>query len=168
MTVKEESMAKILGINHIAFVVKDLEESIKTAVEVMGGEVTIKFESMTSKYIGAVIQYGNSFISLLQATDESSFVAKHLEKYGPSPQHMGLIIDDLDEYVAQLEAKGIRVDKSDMKDEEFKEALVGPKVGNGVVLQLMQWKDGPMEVSPKGIEQLKRKYRESPGLRLME
>jgi 4-hydroxyphenylpyruvate dioxygenase-like putative hemolysin len=167
-TVKEVSMAKILGINHIAFVVKNLDESIQTAVETMGGKVTIKFESMTSKYIGAVIQYGNSFISLLQATDESSFVAKHLEKYGPSPQHMGLVIDDLDEYVAQLEAKGIRVDKSDMKDEKFKEALVGPKTGNGVVLQLMQWKDGPMDTTPEGIAQLKRKYTETPGLRLIE
>ena len=69
--------------------------------------------------------------------------------------------------VAELEAKGIRVDKSDMADEKFKEALVGPKTGNGIVLQLMEWKEGPMDVSPEGKERLKQKYRETPGLRLI-
>lgn len=161
-------MAKILAVNHVAFVVKDLEESIKNAVEVLGGELTMKFESMASKYVGAVVQLGVSFISYLKATDESSFVAKHLEKYGQGVQHMGLTIDNLEEYVADLEAKGVRVDKTDMKDEAFKEALVGPKTGRGVVLQLMQWKDGPMDVTPEGIERLKRKYLETPGLRLIE
>jgi hypothetical protein len=55
-----------------------------------------------------------------------------------------------------------------MANEKFKEALVGPKTGNGIVLQLMEWKDGPMDVSPEGKERLKQKYRETPGLRLME
>jgi len=161
-------MAKILGINHVASVVKDLEESIKTAVEVLGAKVTMKFESTGSKYVGAVLELGESFVSYLQATDESSFVAKHLERYGEGVQHMGLGIDNLDEFVADLEAKGVHVDKTDMKDEQFKEALVGPKTGRGVVLQLMQWKEGPMDVTPDGIERLKRKYRETPGLRLIE
>ena len=161
-------MAKIMGVNHLAIVVKDLEASIKLAVEVLGGKLTIKFESTKQKYIGAAIQLGDSFISLLQATDESSFVAKHIERWGVGPQHMGLTIDDLEEYVTELEAKGVRVEKSDMKDEKFKEALVGPKTGFGLVLQLMQWKDGPMDVTPEGIERLKRKYRETPDLRLIE
>ena len=55
-----------------------------------------------------------------------------------------------------------------MKDEKFPEALVGPKTGNGLVLQLMGWRDGPMDTTPQGIEQLKRKYRETQGLRLIE
>lgn len=161
-------MAETRGINHVAFVVKDLEESIQSAVEVLGGELTMKFESTTQKYIGAVVQLGQSFISFLQATDESSFVAKHIERWGVGVQHMGLTIDNLEEYVAQLEARGVRVDKTDMADEKFKEALVGPKSGYGVVLQLMQWKDGPMDTTPEGIERLKQKYRETPGLKLID
>ena len=161
-------MAKILGINHVAFVVKDLDESIKTAVEVLGGKLIFKFESMKQKYTGVIVQLGDSFISLLAATDESSFVAKHIEKWGVGPQHMGLTIDNLEEYVAELEAKGIRVDKSDMQDEKFKEALVGPRTGFGLVLQLMQWKEGPLDVTPEGIERLMSKYRETPHLRIIE
>lgn len=161
-------MGCIKGINHIAFAVKDLEESIRSTVEILGGELIVKFESTKQKYVGACIQLGENIISLLQATDESSFVARHIEVRGMGVQHMGLTIQDLDSYVQELERKGVRVDKTDMANEKFKEALVGPKTGNGVVLQLMEWKDGPMDVSPEGKDRLKQKYRETPGLRLME
>lgn len=161
-------MGRILGINHIAFVVKELDESVQSAAEILGGELIMRFESTAQKYIGACIQLGENIISFLQATDENSFVAKHIEARGVGVQHIGLTIENLDEYVEELESKGVRVDKTDMKNEKFKEALVGPKAGNGVVLQLMQWKDGPMDVSPEGKERLKQKYRETPGLRLIE
>jgi methylmalonyl-CoA/ethylmalonyl-CoA epimerase len=161
-------MGRIQGINHIAFAVKDLDESIKSTVEILGGELIVKFESTEQKYIGACIQLGENIISFLQATDGSSFVARHIELRGVGVQHMGLTIENLDAYVEDLELKGVRVDKTDMANEKFKEALVGPRTGNGIVLQLMEWKDGPMDVSPEGKERLKQKYRETPGLRLME
>lgn len=161
-------MAKILGINHVSFAVKDAEEAIQSALDVLGGELLIRFESTKEKYIGACIQLGDDIISFIQATDESSFVAKHIEKRGVGVQHIGLTIDNLEEYVEQLERKGVRVDKTNMSNENFKEALAGPRTGYGVVLQLMQWKDGPMDVTPQGKEQLKRKYREEPGLLLIE
>ncbi|NIR17266.1 MAG: methylmalonyl-CoA epimerase, partial [Desulfobacterales bacterium] len=69
-------------INHIAFAVKDLEESIRSTVEILGGELIVKFESTKQKYVGACIQLGENIISLLQATDESSFVARHIEVRG--------------------------------------------------------------------------------------
>jgi 4-hydroxyphenylpyruvate dioxygenase-like putative hemolysin len=165
---REEIVGKILGINHIAFAVKGLDESIQSAVEVLGGELIIKFESTRQKYIGAFIQLGENIITFLQATDESSFVAKHIKERGVGVQHMGLTIENLNEYVEALERKGVRVDKTDMKNERFKEALVGPKIGNGAVLQLMQWKDGPMDVSPEGKARLKQKYLETPDLRLID
>jgi hypothetical protein len=55
-----------------------------------------------------------------------------------------------------------------MKNENFQEALVGSRAGYGVVLQLTRWKGGPMGVSPEGRERMKQKYREVPGLRLIE
>jgi catechol 2,3-dioxygenase-like lactoylglutathione lyase family enzyme len=165
---KEGKVARILGINHVAFAVKDLEDAIQRAVEVLGGEVIIRFESTAQHYIGVCIGLGDDIISFLQATDESSFVSKHIEARGMGVQHLGLSIEDLEGYVETLERRGVRVDKAGMKDENFKEALLGPRTGNGVVLQLMEWKDGPMDLSPEGRERLRRKYRETPGLRLAE
>ena len=161
-------MARIKGVNHLGFAVKNLDESIRSAEENLGGELIIKFESTKQKYMGALIQFGESIISLIESTDENGFIAKFVESRGEGIQHIGLEIDNLDEYVKDLESKGIRVDKTDMTDENFPEALVGPRTGFGVILQLMQWKTGPMNVSPEGKERIRQKYREVPGLRLIE
>ena len=161
-------MAKIKGINHLGFAVKNLDEAIRSAEENLGGELMIKFESTKQKYKGALIQLGDSMISLIESTDESSFMAQFIEKKGEGSQHIGVEVDNIEEFVKQLESKGIRVDKEDMKNENFQEALVGTRTGYGVVLQLTQWKGGPLDVSPEGKERLKQKYREVPGLRLIE
>jgi len=161
-------MAKIKGINHLGYAVKNLDESIRSAEDNLGGELIIKFESIKQKYKGALIQFGESIISLIESTDENGFIAKFVESRGEGIQHIGLEIDNLEEFVEQLESKGIRVDRTDMADVNFPEALVGPRTGFGVVLQLMQWKAGPMDVSTEGKERIKQKYREVPGLRLVE
>ncbi len=161
-------MAKIKGINHVSFAVKNADEAIRSAEENLGGELIMKFESTEQKYKGASVQLGESIITFIQATDESSFVAKFIEERGVGVQHIGLEIDNLEEFVTQLESKGIRVDKEHMKDENFQEALVGPRTGYGVILQLTQWKGGPMDVSPGGKERLKHKYLEVAGLLLID
>ena len=161
-------MAKIKGINHVSFAVKNLDESIRSALEILGGEVMMRFEETNLKYIGACVQFGQSIVSLIQGTDKSSFVTKFVEERGEGVQHIGLEIDNIEEFVKQLESKGIRVNKGHMKDENFQEALVGPRTGYGVVLQLMHWKGGPMDVSLEGKERLKQKYREVTGERLLE
>ena len=161
-------MARIKGVNHLGFAVKNLEQSIRSAEENLGGELIIKFESTKQKYMGALIQLGESIISLIESTDENGFIAKFVESRGEGIQHIGLEVDNLEEFIKHLESTGIRVDKTDMADENFPEALVGPRTGFGVVLQLMQWKAGPMDVSPEGKERIRQKYREVPGLRLIE
>ena len=161
-------MARIKGINHVSFGVKNLDEAIRAAEENLGGELMLKFENTRLKYKGACVQLGESIISFIQGTDETSFVTKFVEEKGVGVQHIGLEIDNLEEFIKQLEAKGIRVDKGDMQYEDFQEALVGPRIGYGVVLQLTQWKGGPMDVSPEGKERLKQKYREVAGLLLID
>ena len=107
-------------------------------------------------------------LSFLEATDESSFVAKIVEKQGYGVQHIGLEIDDIEGYVSQLESKGVRVDKGHLEDGDFPEALVGPKSGFGVVLQLIAWKGGRYDTSPRAIRILRQKYAELPGLKVLE
>ncbi|MFC1904690.1 VOC family protein [Chloroflexota bacterium] len=161
-------MAKVMGINHVCFVVRDYKAALRSTEEILGGELIMTLESMEQKYMGVCVQLGESIISLLQPTDESSFMAKFIEEKGGGVQHVGLEVDNLEEFVQELESKGVRVDKEHMKDENYQEALVGPRIGNGVVLQLSQWKGGPMDVTPEGKERLEQKYREVPGLRLIE
>ncbi len=161
-------MAKIVRINHVAFAVKDMNEAIRSAVENLGGELMLKFECTDKHYKGACIQLGESIISVLEPTDDSSFIAQHIESRGTGVQHIGLEIDNLEEYVDHLEQQGVKVDKSQLRDETFPEALLGPKAGNGVVLQLTQWRGGHLDVSPEGKERLRQKYLTGDNLRVIE
>ena len=160
-------MAGVTGINHIAFAVKNLKESLDNATEVLGGEIMMKFESIEDKYEGACVKFGSSIMSFITSHDPDSFIYKYVEKHGNGIQHIGLEIDNIEQYVENLEKKGVKVDTSEMSDKKFPEALVGPKTGNGVVLQLTGWKEGPFDTSYDGCERLCEKYTQNPKLKLV-
>ena len=160
-------MAKINSINHIAFAVKNLEDSLQNATEILGGELMMKFESIEDKYEGACVKFGTSIMSFITSHDPESFIYQYVEKHGNGIQHIGLEIDNIEEYVDNLEKKGVKVDTSEMADKKFPEALVGPKTGNGVVLQLTGWKEGPFDASYEGCERLCDKYTQNPKLKLL-
>ncbi len=161
-------MAKVIRVNHISFAVGNLEEAIRNAEQYLGAEMIMKFEETLLHYIGAALQMGETTITFIQGTDPNDFVTKFVKEKGAGVQHLGLEIDNLEEFVKELEAKGVRVDKGHMKDKNFAEALVGTKVGYGTVLQLMQWKLGEYEgITPEGKERMRRKYKEVPGCKLL-
>ena len=66
-----------------------------------------------------------------------------------------------------LEKKGVKVDTTEMSDKKFPESLVGPKTGNGVVLQLTGWKEGPFDATYEGCDRLCEKYTQNPKLKLI-
>ena len=53
-------MAKITSINHIAFAVKNLHDSLHNATEILGGELMMRFESLEDKYEGACVKFGTT------------------------------------------------------------------------------------------------------------
>ena len=160
-------MAKITSINHIAFAVKNLQDSLHNATEILGGELMMRFESLEDKYEGACVKFGSSIMSFITSHDPDSFIYKYVEKHGNGIQHIGLEIDNIEQYVENLEKKGVKVDTSEMSDKKFPEALVGSKIGNGVVLQLTGWKEGPFDTSYDGCERLCEKYTQNPKLKLV-
>ena len=160
-------MANVTSINHVAFAVKDLKPALENAIDVLGGEMMMEFESVQDRYRGACVRFGDSIMSFISSEDPDSFISKHVEKYGNSVQHIGLEIDDIEAYVAGREAKGVRLDKTEMADADYQEALVGPKVGNGVVLQLTGWKAGPFDATYAGCDRLCQKYAQNPKLNLL-
>jgi len=157
-------MAKVVRINHVSYMVEDVEKAVRFMEDCLGGNFMFKVKSVESQYVGACTALGENIVSFLGATNNDSFVSKLLKSKGEGIQHIGLEIDNLEEFVENLEKKGIKVDKTHLYDKEYPEALVGAKDGYGVVLQLMQWKRGPMDTTPEGYERLKKKYEITAGL----
>ena len=85
-------MAKVKSINHIAFAVKDFNAALENAIEVLGGEMMMEFESIEDRYKGACVRFGDSIMSFISSDDPESFISKHVEKYGNSIQHIGCLL----------------------------------------------------------------------------
>ena len=72
-------MARITAINHIAFAVKDLPAALDNAINVLGGEMMMEFESIEDKYQGACVRFGVSIMSFISSNDPDSFISKYVE-----------------------------------------------------------------------------------------
>ena len=142
-------MAKIKRIDHVAIAVKDADEATQKFVKLLNA-VHIRTEVLQEKAGPTKVSYvqlGDNIMSLIQAMEEDGFVNKHIAKHGEGLHHMGLEVDNLDEFVKEAEAKGFTIP---LKDEfsNRKEVVLRPRDSAGVVLQVLQWKGG----SDKTIE----------------
>jgi len=83
-----------------------------------------------------------SEIELLVATDETSPIAKFMEKNGGRGgiQHIALLVDDLEAALADLKEKGVKlIDEKPRKGAGGKMiAFIHPKATHGVLLELCQ------------------------------
>jgi len=136
-------MAGIKRIDHVAIAVKDVEQAVAQYMGLLNA-VHIRTETLREK-AGVVkvayMQIGENVLSLVQSMESDGFINQHIAKHGEGLHHMGLEVDDLEAFVAQVEERGYRIPLRD----EFSnrsEVVLRPRDANGVVLQILQWKGG--------------------------
>ena len=136
-------MASIKRIDHVAIAVKDVEQAVKQYVGLLNA-VHIRTEVLQEKagpVKVAYMQIGENVLSLVQSLEEDGFINQHIAKHGEGLHHMGLEVDNLEEFVSEVEGKGYRIPLRD----EFTnrtEVVLRPRDANGVVLQILEWKGG--------------------------
>lgn len=136
-------MFKILGVDHVGIAVSDLKETGSFWGEALGlpanGEETVAEQKVTTGFFPTP---NGSEIELLAATDETSPIAKFIEKNNGRGgiQHIALRVDDLEAALAELKEKGVRLidEKPRLGAGGAKIAFVHPKAAHGVLLELCQ------------------------------
>lgn len=136
-------MFKILGVDHVGIAVSDLKETGSFWGEALGlpanGEETVAEQKVTTGFFPTS---NGSEIELLAATDETSPIAKFIEKNNGRGgiQHIALRVDDLEAALAELKEKGVRLidEKPRLGAGGAKIAFVHPKASHGVLLELCQ------------------------------
>jgi methylmalonyl-CoA epimerase len=140
---KGTGMASIKRIDHVAIAVRDADQACAQYVALLNA-VHIRTETLIEKAGPVKVAYlriGENVLSLVQSLEPGGFIDKHIEKHGEGLHHMGLEVDDLDEFVREIEAKGFQIPLRD----EFsnrREVVLRPRDAAGVVLQVLQWKGG--------------------------
>lgn len=135
-------MTTIKKINHVAIVVRDIEESLKFWEEQLGLKLDHIEVVPTQHSRVAFIPVGDSEVELVQPTSSDSGLAAYLEKRGEGMHHICFEVDDIDAKLTELKEKGVRlINETAEVLPGRKMAFIHPKAGNGVLIELYQLTD---------------------------
>ena len=132
-------MSQIKKINHVAIVVRDIDESLKFWATALGlGLHHVEdVPSQASKV--AFIPVGESEIELVQPTTEDSGMAAYLEKRGEGMHHLCVEVDDIEAKMQELKEAGIRlINDTPQILPGRKMAFIHPKSASGVLVELYE------------------------------
>ena len=139
----------IKKVDHIAIAVKNLQEARKKFEELYGAKFIVEKTNQEENYKVAIFRVGENIFSMLESTSPEGFVAKHIERYGESIQHMGVEVDNIRKFVEHLHSKGVKTSGYKEIEGVRKEALVGARNAFGIILQVSEWIGDYKEASPE-------------------
>jgi methylmalonyl-CoA/ethylmalonyl-CoA epimerase len=131
---------KILKIDHLGVAVNSIDQGKSFWTDVLGlsfaGTETVNEQKVTT----AFFPVGESEVELLESTAPDGPVAKFIEKRGEGFQHVAFRVENIEEALAELKAKGIRlIDETPRKGAGgAKIAFLHPKSTNGVLVELCE------------------------------
>ena len=151
-------MAKVIRIDHIGVAVRDVDKAIEKYQKTLGAELVDKVDltMQGNRTQAAYLKVGDGLMVMDGAVEPDGFIAKFIEKRGEGLHHIALVVDDLDEYVKELEAKGVKIPHRESFGPLRREIVLSPKDLCGVVMQVIEWKEGDAETLDERIERLKR------------
>ncbi|MGE2732877.1 methylmalonyl-CoA epimerase [Mycolicibacterium vaccae] len=135
----------VTAIDHVGIAVRDLDEAIKWYHDHLGmivlheevnEEQGIREAMLTVR--GAPV--GSTQIQLMAPIDDSSTIAKFLDKRGPGLQQFAYRVSDIDKISERLRADGIRLiyDEPRRGTANSRINFVHPKDGGGVLIELVE------------------------------
>ena len=128
-------------IDHLGIAVPELEAAVKTYEVLLNRTVTHTEVVEDQKVKTAFFQVGESAFELLEATDETSPIARFLSR---NPRgglhHVCIAVDDIEAALERYRAAGVRlIDERPRRGAHNKwVAFVHPKATGGVLLELSQ------------------------------
>ena len=132
----------IKKIEHIGIAVKDLKASNELFKKIFG-KGHYKTEGVESEgVLTSFFLIGESKVELLEATNESSAIAKFIQKKGEGMHHIAFETDDIEKEMERLKEEGFELLHVTPKDgaDNKKICFLHPKSTNGVLIELCQEK----------------------------
>ncbi len=132
----------IKKIEHIGIAVKNLNNSNELFKKLFGTE-HYKIEAVASEGVStSFFMLGETKIELLEATNESSAIAKFIEKKGEGIHHIAYEVDNLEAEMMRLKQEGFELINQTPKDgaDNKRICFLHPKTTNGVLVELCEEK----------------------------
>jgi methylmalonyl-CoA epimerase len=129
----------VLTIDHLGIAVKSLAAA-KSIYEQLGLTASAEEVVEGEQVRVAMLPVGQSRLELLEATSESSAVARFIAKRGEGLHHVCLRVPDLTVVVERLKADGVRLVSNEIKIGAggHRYVFVHPSSAGGVLLELVE------------------------------
>ncbi|TEB15674.1 putative lyase [Pelotomaculum sp. FP] len=130
----------IKKVDHIGIAVKDLAATL-AFYEGMLGLKSVETEVVEDQKVKvAFLPTGDSEVELLESTSPDGAIAKFIEKNGEGIQHIAFRVDNLEQRLAELKEKGVRlIDQKPRRGAGGANiAFLHPKSTFGVLIELCE------------------------------
>ena len=153
----------VVGVDHVAIAVVDLEEAIKWYTQCLGFRCVEKrlTKGERTAMISAVLVQGDVVVVLIQGTGRESQVSRFIEKFGPGVQHIAFRVNDLRGVLSRVRAAGGGEDTALIEGDGIRQVFLRRDPGSGVRVELIERNGG--DFSDKSVEELFRTF-EAKGL----
>lgn len=133
---------KILGLHHVAVATDSLERHVSIFEDLFGFKAAPPEVNPTNNFNLAFVDVLNADIEFLQPLDKNSPISKFLERRGPGIHHICLLVDDIDEALAELKAKNVKLidEKPRVGAAGSRIAFIHPESTGGILIELKQSK----------------------------
>ena len=132
--------ALVTAIDHVGVAVPDLDVAIAWYRDVLGLEVTHRETNIEQGVEEAMVGVGNAQVQLLAPLDETSTIAKFLDRSGPGLQQLAYRVTDVEAVSQALREKGLRLlyDAPRRGTAGSRVNFVHPKDAGGVLIELVE------------------------------
>lgn len=127
-------------LDHIGIAVANLDEALAFYRDALGLEVEAPEEVASQGVRAHLIPAGQVSLELLEATTGDSPIAKYIARRGPGLHHITLRVDDLEQALAVLKARGVRlIDEVPRRGAHGSRiAFIHPSASHGVLVELKE------------------------------
>jgi len=150
----------VLGIDHVAIAVKDIDASIAWYSSALGFSLKERSEisGNHSGMLYAVLTSGSATVVLVQGTSPASQVARFLAEFGAGMHHIALAVSDLDAAIDRISSAGGGTDTPIVCDNGIRQAFLQRDPATGMRIELIE-RDGG-EFSRQNVERLFKVFEE--------
>jgi methylmalonyl-CoA/ethylmalonyl-CoA epimerase len=137
---KRRSVGMTIKVDHIGIAVKSIDEAKIFWEDALGVKLTGEEVIPEQKVKVGFFPMGESEVELLESTDPDGPVAKFIEKKGEGIQHIAFRVENIEETLENLKAKGVKLidEKPRYGAGGAKIAFIHPKATFGTLVEICQ------------------------------
>ena len=131
-------------IHHVALVVRSLDDALPLWRDLLGLPLETIMDIASDRVRIAFLGVGESKVELVEPTDDTTGVARFLEKQGEGFHHVCFEVENLTEELTRLGIDGVElIDSAPRRGAEGPVAFLHPRSCHGVLVELIEAPGGP-------------------------